>query len=983
MSYTRNYTDNQLTKRGRSNHIPVKVTHPSYKPRLSGKVRENTRTRSCNLIEVVLATDQATCTTSTANRNVLPDVLLLNARSVFNKKDELAVLIDQHKSDLVMVTETWLTENVPNEAVHIPGLTIIRKDRNGGRGGGVAIYVRDHIPVKVRNDLIQPPFECLWVTIRPKWLPRVISKIAVACIYLPPTLVSSDLESFYDYFCYCCDLLTSESQSTAIIAAGDFNPSSNGFQINLISKHCQLKQLVKAPTRGTAVLDLILTNVATWYENPSVLAPIAASDHCVIKWQPKDRSKDKNILKKIKVRPLRQSSLREFNEYLKFYDWSPVLHAVCTNSKTDLFLELTNKMIDAFFPEKIVKLHENDKSFITGRIKCLLVKRDKAYKQGNWGCFKALRRLISSEIRKEKKLFYDDKVRPTRCSNPKAWWKNINKLVGKRNNSVKLLDPETNTPMNDKQTANHINSFFASLTKNLPPIQGEWIVLGTSDPLPTIECTSVENKLKHLNESKTPGPYDPTIKLIKMFAKSFAIPLTNIFNESFRSRVFPEIWKKYSLCAVPKVAPCSVVDELRPIALTSVLSKVQESYAVEWIHEDVCDRINESQFGGLPGGSAVLALINLLHKWYKAMESRGKIVRIVFLDFRKAFDLIEHNKLLENFSNIGLRPALIAWLGSYLCNRQQITKYGNEYSDVENARGGVPQGSKIGPIAFIVHINQLPLTILHDRTTPDICEEDITMFMDDTTLSEVVDVSSHTPGSPIGNSQANVEKVLQFAREQYMELNAKKCKEMQIDFRRNKTDIHPIYIAEQAIDKVSSYKLLGLWIDDDLKWNTNTIYITKKAVKRLYFLKILKSYGAPTNDLKAFYIAVIRSTLEYAAQVWNGNLTHQQSADIERIQKRALRIIYAVYDYDQLLHKSGLKTLRERRDNLCVDLIKNMSKPSHKLHSLLPKKIGQVRERDTRTNDQSYYNYTYKTERFKKSPIVFAIDQYNSKFKTT
>lgn len=119
--------------------------------------------------------------------------------------------------------------------------------------------------------------------------------------------------------------------------------------------------------------------------------------------------------------------------------------------------------------------------------------------------------------------------------------------------------------------------------------------------------------------------------------------MTYIYNESFGSRIFPAIWKIYNLCAVPKVVPCSVVDELRPIALTSVLAKVPESYAVDWIHEDVRGQLSVSQFGGLPRGSAVLALINLLHKWYKAMESLGKIVRIVFLDFRKAFDLIEHN----------------------------------------------------------------------------------------------------------------------------------------------------------------------------------------------------------------------------------------------------------------------------------------------------------------------------------------------------
>jgi hypothetical protein len=102
------------------------------------------------------------------------------------------------------------------------------------------------------------------------------------------------------------------------------------------------------------------------------------------------------------------------------------------------------------------------------------------------------------------------------------------------------------------------------------------------------------------------------------------------------------------------------VDELRPIALTSTFSKLHESYAVEWILNYTNDKISESQFGGLAAGmSAVLALIFQLHKWYLAMENNKKIVRITFLDFRKAFDLIDHNRLLQNFNDIGIRPGLI------------------------------------------------------------------------------------------------------------------------------------------------------------------------------------------------------------------------------------------------------------------------------------------------------------------------------------
>ena len=141
------------------------------------------------------------------------------------------------------------------------------------------------------------------------------------------------------------------------------------------------------------------------------------------------------------------------------------------------------------------------------------------------------------------------------------------------------------------------------------------------------------------------------------------------------------------------------------------------------------------------------------------------------------------------------------------------------------------------------------------------------MFMDDTTLSEVSDISDHLGGIPIGNTQMNVDKVVQFAKDEGMELNYKKCMEMIIDFRKNVTPTNPIYVGGHNVSRTKSCKLLGIWLDRYLKWKTNTEYITKKAAKRLYLLKILKGFGASMDDLLAFYCSVIRSILEYGAEI--------------------------------------------------------------------------------------------------------------------
>ena len=275
------------------------------------------------------------------------------------------------------------------------------------------------------------------------------------------------------------------------------------------------------------------------------------------------------------------------------------------------------------------------------------------------------------------------------------------------------------------------------------------------------------------------------------------------------------------------------------------------------MHDDLASAICKEQYGGVPHSSAVLALVHLSHRWNKALELPQRVIRIVFLDFRKAFDLIDHNILLDNCCKIGVRPGLIGWLASYLSKRRQVTRFGDEYSTNRVINGGIPQGSRNGPIAFIIHINALHAVIkdsesnLTEFSLESENNDDLTMFMDDTTLSEVLNVSDHVSGTcmQVGSAPVNVMKVMNFATDQKMKLNLKKCRELLLDFRKNKTSIPSLTFNDTTLERVPTFKLLGLWIDDNLNWQTNTDYIIRKASKRLFLLKVLKKYGASMNDM--------------------------------------------------------------------------------------------------------------------------------------
>ena len=190
-----------------ANQIPVWITNRHEHSHKNGTnfrsgfdIASSYRRSTRNLINVSL--DKSV---NINNNRSLPSVMLVNARSLFKKSNELEVVAKMQEIDIVCITETWLEDKIPNEAIDCLGMNLCRLDRTSGAGGGVAVFINDTIPFKVREDLISKSFECIWITIRPTWLPREISRICISCVYLPPC--ETDVEGFYEYFYNCYDKL--------------------------------------------------------------------------------------------------------------------------------------------------------------------------------------------------------------------------------------------------------------------------------------------------------------------------------------------------------------------------------------------------------------------------------------------------------------------------------------------------------------------------------------------------------------------------------------------------------------------------------------------------------------------------------------------------------------------------------------------------------------------------------------------------------
>ena len=358
--------------------------------------------------------------------------------------------------------------------------------------------------------------------------------------------------------------------------------------------------------------------------------------------------------------------------------------------------------------------------------------------------------------------------------------------------------------------------------------------------------------------------------------------------------------------------------------MTPTISKIAEEFIVKnYIAPAVLKVIDSHQYGTIPKSSTTQALISMIHQWSLATDSTGAAVRITLFDYRKAFDLIDHQLLVEKVQSLPIPSNICCWVIDFLTNRYQRVKLSNVYSDWEHVRSRVPQGTKLGPWLFLLMINDLRMKDIDGSWK----------YVDDTTISEVV------PKGSISRTQQAASSVENWSLRNKLQLNPDKCKELRIDFKQKKDQFDPISINDQQLQVVNHAKILGLTISENLQWNDHISETVKKANKRLYCLTQLKRAGVPVSDVVQFYSTCIRPTLEYGAEVFHHSLPKYLENDLERVQKRSLAIIFPGQEYDERLQLSGLTSLFDRRQELCDKLFKSItSDKTHKLRSLLPPK---------------------------------------------
>jgi hypothetical protein len=420
-----------------------------------------------------------------------------------------------------------------------------------------------------------------------------------------------------------------------------------------------------------------------------------------------------------------------------------------------------------------------------------------------------------------------------------------------------------------------------------------------------IHIQEVLREISNLNTSKSAGSDNIPAKLIKD-AKDVVAPfLTIIFNASLKSGIFPDDFKIARVSPIYKSGNKKERGNYRPISVLSIIAKIFEKLVYSQLNKFLTENsiLSPCQSGFRKGHSTTTALLENTDSWLLNMDS-GLVNGVLFLDLCKAFDTVNHEILIKKLFTYGIQNKSLDWFKSYLQNRKQFCVVNNATSSLRNLNCGVPQGSNLGPLLFLLYVNDLPNCLKKSHAA---------MYADDTNIT--VRSSSLTYLEEALNDE--LENIHQWLLSNKLTLNVKKTEYMVIGTRqrlRNFSQDINVSIDGKVLKEVKTKKTLGVLVDKHLSWDKHIDNVSKKVSKGIGMLRRAKQYVS-TKTLEKLYHALVQPHFDYCSMVW-GNCAEYLKGKLQKLQNRAARVItgdtYEIRSTD-ILNKLDWKTLSERR----------------------------------------------------------------------
>ena len=791
--------------------------------------------------------------------------------------------------------------------VGIEGYTLFHKDREGRKGGGVALYVRNTINSSVNRKIkTDRNTESLWidVTIGGR-------KIVVGIIYRPPDLNEEASAPLLQE-------ITRGSRYKNVCIMGDFNyreidwnsmtgdRSSEEF-LNVVQDGF-FKQLVREPTRQGNILDLVITNNETLVSQVEIGARFDVSDHHEIRFKI-------NINRKLEqnaalVPDFRKANYQGLRHHLQSIDWEEIEVGRAEEQENEVEMQYNSivreiiRVQEQYIPKKTVRSNKNEPKWMNNSIRRDIgLKRGlyKKIKEGDTqlgGRYNDLARKVKKDIRNAKRN-YEVRIARNAQKDPKGFYQLYKSKTRESIGPLKAINGSLIE--NGEEISRELNNYFLSVFSQEADeeLEPEQIFRGIENNKLTdigISKEIVCKEIGRLKKNKSPGPDDIFPRIIKECREVLSEPLAKIFRKSLDTGIVPKLWRQANVVPIFKKGDKAESSNYRPISLTSVIGKMLEAIIAKEIrqHLETHMLIRHSQHGFSKGKSCITNLLSFYRKVFETID-RGERYDIVFLDFSKAFDRVPHRRLLSKVKAHGIDGKVLEWIKGWLTGREQRVQINGKKSEWGNVTSGVPQGSVLGPLLFVIYINDLEIGV----------SSDVSKFADDTKIGRQVKNMEDAR-----KLQEDLNRLYNWSQKWDMQFNVSKCSVMSV----GKGNMHVDYTLNgTAIGRSYSARDLGVQVSSDLRPREQCVIARNKANKILGFISRSVTNRSSEVILR-LYLALVRPHLDYAAQFWSPY--YRKDIDfLEVVQRRMTKMIQGMRNlpYRERLRRLNLHSLERRR----------------------------------------------------------------------
>ena len=662
------------------------------------------------------------------------------------------------------------------------------------------------------------------------------------------------------------------------------------------------------------MVDLVFTNEESMVEDIDYHSALGLSDHLtmVIKfncyWTQSKSMK--------KVRLYDKADYGSMKESLRTEDWNEQLKEKNIDESWQLFEDKLNDLCDKHIPT-LMKKNQRYKIPIEKEVRELIKEKDRLSrkekemrKQGRYADankvrkeYASIRNKVRKETRLARKKMEQDLAKDAK-TNPKKIFAYMNSKTKLRPGIGKICknpyNLKSDTTDNDKQKVKIFSKFFGDVQTREPDGElPEFETRRIDHPMPDLHISKeiVLSLLNNLKVDKSPGPDNFSPRLLKELAGEIVEPVTLIYQKSVINGEPPETWLYAHISVIYKKGKKSLAENYRPISLTPILCKLLETIIRDHImvHMKLNRLFSNKQYGFLPGRSTTLQLLYAMEDWTTAIEN-GNYTECIYTDFRKAFDTVPHRRLLKKLRAYGIAPLICKWIESWITGRKQKVIINGEESEWADVISGVPQGSVLGPLLFVIFINDLPNHVIaalllyadDSKVYKEItCENDIELLQ--------TDLDSMDSWSD--------KWLLRFAPDKLKRLTISKQPQIDRAFR----------VGQHAVAKSACEKDLGVYVDAQLNFNEHICNKVKTANRVVGAIRRSFRYLDHTTFSQLFK-SLVRCHLETSVSVWSP--ASERNIDLmEGVQRRATQMLPDMkgLSYPARLKKLKLPTLKYRR----------------------------------------------------------------------